>query len=141
MTRESSFFGFDVSTSEGEDSDDVSPVMPTFGGSGVVLQAARHRLSTPRGFMAAMDNSRQAADYGFDLRQFVGAKMGLAQRNALIRGAEQELTKDERILSARVGVTGPTGDNTLTVKCAIETSFGEFDLVLSVDELTVTDIT
>ncbi len=93
-------------------------------------QAGARRLSTPGG------RKHYDLNYGFDMRQFVNAP---ATKFRAERGAEMELVKDERVLSADVTVIFIQDEvpPRLKVNATMQSEDGPFDLTLDVTALTV----
>lgn len=119
-------YGTDVSTVGGFDT--------TFrlqGGRQVVAWALARRLGTPRGGLL------RDPLYGFDVRDFVQAKMTSAGRAALAAGVRAECLKDERVKSVRVAIEPASDGQTIRLVLEIGLASGPFRLVLSVSSVTV----
>lgn len=98
----------------------------------LIGQRIARRLQTPRGALAAISDD---PNFGWDVRQYINAKMGpsdIAIAQAQISG---ECLKDEQVQSAVVSMTLSGGSMTLDIK--LVSSVGPFTLTLNVDQLTV----
>jgi len=104
-------------------------------GIDVVRQDAYHRLLTDSVLGPAGD------DWGYDCRRLLGAKD--SQIAAIQPLISEVLQRDERIEQASVRVrsssTG-TGLRVVTVEATCQTALGPFDLVLTIDDVTVSTI-
>lgn len=129
----SDFYGEDISTfALGTDGNlGLDGTMSPLIGARVVLEACARRLQTRRGML------RGAPDYGFDLVTRVGARISAVGRERLRASIEAECLKDERVRSAKVVKFLSTGDS-YDIRISIELASGKFDLVLSVDSVSVT---
>lgn len=107
-------------------------VMPATMATGfqVVGEAVVRRWQTPRGGLIGDPN------YGLDLSDMVGADLTRVEIAALANAASSEAEKDERVLSCDVTLTFFNG--TMTVIGRIQTAQGPFQLVVSVDQVSVT---
>ena len=104
-------------------------------GVDVVRQDAYHRLLTDSVLGPAGD------DWGYDCRRLLGAKDSLL--SAVQPLLTEVLLRDERILSATVTVSASstgTGLRVVTVRAQCQTDAGPFDLVLSIDNVSVSTI-
>ena len=104
-------------------------------GIDVVRQDAYHRLLTDSVLGPAGD------DWGYDCRRLLGATD--AQLQSFSALLSEVLQRDERITSAVVSITSSstgTGLRVVTVKAQCTTAAGPFDLVLSVDGVSVSTI-
>jgi phage baseplate assembly protein W len=86
------------------------------------------RLITPRGILD------YAPDYGTDMRDYLNGANTPATRFAAARAAQDEVTKDERVLTATATVT--FADSAMSIDITCITADGPFTLVLSVNALT-----
>lgn len=129
-------FGSDLLTFVGGTAD-LDPRFVLSGDKRIVAEACARRLMTPRGGLVG------APDYGFDLREFLGARITNVTRARIVAGIEEECRKEERVERARVvSVQLPTSaDTSLRLKVAIVSTIGAFDLVLTVDRLSVEVLT
>jgi hypothetical protein len=64
----------------------------------VLLQALARRLSTPRGGLF------YDLSYGFDIRQFLNARINSATKYELIAGVENEVLQDARVLGGIINL-------------------------------------
>jgi len=98
-------------------------------------QQIARRLMTPAGSLF------WDPDYGFDLRQFLLAKVDARTVFKLRAGATKEILKEESVRSARVEVEvingGTTAGQTLRITITGQLADGPFTLVLGVSQLTV----
>lgn len=95
-------------------------------GPQVLLEALARRLNTPRGGLL------YDASYGFDIRQFINARMNDETSYLLTTGVEAELTADPRILSATVEII--LGDTTNpNRRDAIRTARDQIDLNVNLE--------
>lgn len=124
-------YGIDCSTFVGGKAD-LDPRFATIDTTLLVAEACARRLITPRGSLIG------DPEYGFDLREFLGARITNVTRARIIAGVEAECRKDERVDSARVVQAQlPTAaDSRLTLRVAIVVSAETLQFVLSVDRLT-----
>lgn len=88
------------------------------------------RLITPRGKLP------WDPDYGTDMRDFLHSGATPINRFTAARAAQDEVTKDERILSA-IATAAYVGNGILRIDLACQTADGPFQLILAVDALTV----
>ncbi len=98
-------------------------------GNRVVAEAIVRRWSTDRGGL--IDD----ANYGFNLLDEVSDDIGLADLPRIGQQAGAEAEKDERVLSCRVTATFNAG--VLSITGTVTTAQGPFQLVVTVDMLTV----
>lgn len=118
-------FGLDVSAIP-----DLDPMLALQGGRRVLAEAVARRLTTQRGSLF------YAPDYGLDIRDYLNegfTPSALFQAQSAI---EAEVEKDERVISATVTLSNPRPD-TLRISIRIEAADGPFEMVLSIDQLTV----
>lgn len=110
---------------------DLDPRFAIVDSSLVVAEACARRLVTPRGSLIG------DPDYGYDLREFLGARISNVTRARIVAGVEEECRKDERVEAARVVSSElPTSANPrLRLRVAIVTSAEQLEFVLSVDRL------
>jgi hypothetical protein len=91
------------------------------------------RLQTPRGFLGGIDDD---PNYGIDVAGLLSegtTQQGLRGVEASVR---EEITRDDRVLSATVSATYTSATSTLDVSAqcvARDPSIGQFSLVFSVD--------
>lgn len=107
-------------------------VMPSTMATGfrVVGEAIARRWQTPRGGLIDDPN------YGTDLTDSVGDDLDKASLSRLAHSAGAEAEKDERVLSCDVTIT--LLGELLMVAGRVVTGLGPFQLVVSVDRVTVT---
>lgn len=100
----------------------------------VVGQRVRHRLTTPRGGLAVIGGD---PGFGWDVRQYVLARVSQLQLAQAQQQVQAEVLKDEAVQSAVVVFTynGTGKPLTISVDCIL--AAGPLQLVLSVTALTV----
>jgi hypothetical protein len=106
-------------------------------GRAVVAQNAYHRLITSRGELVGGDDE---GDFGLNLLETLGAVSTASERAALPGRIRAELMKDPRIEDVEAVVTpldAGRGVVSHTIEIHAVTGEGPFDIVLSVDDLTV----
>ena len=109
---------------------DLDPSMLETSGLHMLAQALCRRLITPRGTL--IDD----ANYGFDLRQFLGDDLAPADVARISAGVDAELVKDERVAASQT--TAGLLSGVLTVSTAVTPSSGpNFQLVVAVSAVTV----
>jgi phage baseplate assembly protein W len=110
---------------------DIDPRFMLIETSRVVAETCARRLLTPRGSLVG------DPDFGFDLRDYLGARITNVQRARIVSGVEEEMRKDERVARARVvEFRLPTAAvPTLRLKVAIETASDRLEFVLSIDRV------
>lgn len=105
-------------------------------GARLVGEAAYRRLTTPRGMLRGGENEES---YGLDLTELIGTTNASADAASLPGRIQNELLKDERIVtvSADIVVTteGPATLFAITIECA--TTEGPFTLQVAASEVTV----
>jgi hypothetical protein len=72
------------------------------------------------------------------LRAFLNDTFVDRQRGRLQSAVEAECERDERVLAATAAVTFNAAAHSLTVKVSLEDADGPFELILAVDQVTVT---
>lgn len=129
-------YGTDCSTFVGG-KPDLDPRFALIDSPIVVAEACARRLMTPRGTLIG------DPEYGFDLREMLGAKMTNVQRARIVSAIEEECRKDERVEACRVvSSTLPTqSDPRLILRIAVVTSADRLEFVLSVDRISVEVLT
>lgn len=110
---------------------DIDPRFLLIETSRVVAETCARRLLTPRGSLVG------DPDFGFDLRDYLGARITNVQRARIVSGVEEEMRKDERVARARVvEFQLPTAAvPVLRLKVAIETAADRLEFVLSIDRV------
>lgn len=126
LATETTDFGSDVSTFPRLD-----PAMAPLTGPPVLAEVAARRLSTRRGSMPFLPND------GMDIREWLSEELTDEDLDNIKADAENELEKDERILSAQAVVELTEQTETLRISLQLETSDGPFRLVLGIDALSV----
>lgn len=118
-------YGADLSCAE-----DLTPTMDVVDPFSVraIGEAIARRLDTPRG--ALVDDP----DYGLDLRGYLNRGTTIAELNALADRVRTEVSKDDRIASARVVVTSQTTRElrVAIVVTPVALDAGPFSLTLAV---------
>lgn len=110
---------------------DLDPMFVELEGRQVLAEALMRRLETPRGGLF------YDADYGLDLRGYLGEALDAADIVELQAAIGVECLKDERVVAAqaRVALTYSTGE--MLVYILVQDGNGPFELTLSVDKVTV----
>ena len=111
--------------------DDLDPSFALVSGEPMLARAIARRLTTPRGGLF------YDPDYGYDVRALLLDGLTPAKLASARASIAAEVEKDERVASAAVTFTHDTTAERLTITIEIETDEGPFDLVLSVDAVTV----
>jgi phage baseplate assembly protein W len=111
--------------------DDIDPAFAIVSGTRALSQAIARRLSTPRGALF------YDLDYGFDLTAFLNADIDDRLLFQIGVGVENEARKDERVRDATATVTYDKQTEKLSVVVQGSASDGPFQLILSVDAVTV----
>lgn len=112
--------GYDLSCG-----DDLTELMDEVDELTALAQAARRRLSTPRGGVI------DAPDYGIDLREYLHRGMTAVDIDGIPEVVKQELKKDERFDTVTVEVLEFAGD-TFQILIRCQTKLGPFALTLDV---------
>jgi hypothetical protein len=110
---------------------DLDPSLREVSGIDVLVQSVLMRITTPTG--SAID----APDDCFDMRRWISKGMTVAQLAQLKSLIQGQLLRDQRIISATVGVSFSFATSILTVTMAIQSSLGPFTLTLNVSAVTV----
>lgn len=98
----------------------------------LIGQRTARRLTTPRGALGLINDD---PNFGFDVRQYVNAKLTPSQIAGAAASIQDEVTKDEQIASATVEFAiGAAG--AVSIEIAMQTLAGPFTLTLTVNELT-----
>jgi phage baseplate assembly protein W len=111
---------------------DLDAAGRTVSGNEALAQALARRLQTPRGSLAAIGDD---ADYGLDLRDYVGEDTGTGAEAEIEAAVRAECLKDERVRD--VDVTAVIRDRALTVSLRVASTAGVVRLVLAVSAVTV----
>lgn len=104
--------------------------MPEVSGRLLLAQAVARRLITPRGRLIGSPN------YGYDLTQFINDDLSLQGISRIQSATQDEIVKDERVLSASVSISLDMNGSML-VKVLLGDASGPFSLVLSVTQVSV----
>lgn len=119
-------FGTDISAV-----DDLDRDFTLVSGETTLAQALARRLQTPRGGLF------YDPDYGYDVRELLLESLTAARISQAQAAISAECVKDERVVTATAAITFNAAEESLTIEVEIETADGTFDLVLSVDNVTV----
>jgi len=120
-------FGKDVSAYP-----NLDPTLSLRSGAKVLSEAILRRLITPRGGLF------YAPDYGTDLREYLNDEMTDDTLFAIKTDVEREAEKDERVQAADATVEkDPAVKNGIKITLAITTEYGPFQMVLGINDLTV----
>jgi len=100
----------------------------------LVAESVFRRLTTPRGMLRGGEEEQ---NYGLDLTDLIGSTTTKIDQASLEGRIRNELTKDERILSADVTVVATTDGPATAFDITIEVSTkeGPFTLAIRVDEV------
>jgi hypothetical protein len=112
--------------------DDIDPAFAMVSGSAAVAQAIARRFDTPRGGL------HYDGEYGYDLVEWMNRDISDADVYRVAVAVESEALKDERVLSADAVATYDASTETLSISLRGVCSSGPFQLVLSVDDVSVT---
>jgi hypothetical protein len=112
--------------------EDFDPGMIEASGNLVLANACARRLITPRGTYVG------DANYGYDIKQFLGDDLSPQQVGKIQSNIAAELQKDQRVQSVSAIAVLATSTSILTVTAVIEGALGPFSLVLSVTDLAAT---
>lgn len=119
-------YGTDVSTFP-----DLDPSFTLISGPRVVIEAIARRLVTPRGTMPGRPND------GIDVRQWLNDSVDAGTLARMHGAIESEIAKDERVQRAAVSLAFDAASRTLRITINVRLDDGPFDLVLSVDRVTL----
>jgi hypothetical protein len=108
---------------------DADPTMRVATGRQLLVQSLLCRQTTPVGSVIDCPNDC------LDIRDSLSDGMTAADIMALASTVQNELQKDQRVISATV--TGTFMNSTLTLVESIQSGYGPFQLVLSVSGVTV----
>jgi hypothetical protein len=112
--------------------DDIDPAFAVVSGSTAVAQAIARRFDTPRGGL------HYDGEYGYDLVEWMNREITDADTFRIGLAVEAEALKDERVLAAEASATYDASTETLSIVLRGACSSGPFQLVMSVDDVTVT---
>lgn len=97
-------------------------------GRRVLAESLARRLTCPPGGLWWAPNE------GIDLRALVRARLDKTQLTTLKAQIQAQLSRDERVLSAKATIVHDTAAKKLTVTISVETAEGPFSFVLSVSD-------
>ena len=106
-------------------------------GATLIGQRFYHALITPRG---ALIGGPDEESFGEDFSSLVGSPAGIESERAIREKIQRAASKDEEILSVAIQIqttVETTGSVSHEVQIAADTSSGPFNLVLSIDDLSV----
>lgn len=124
MATDTTGFGHDLSCAY-----DLDPNGLEVDGITTLAQALVRRLITVRGDLVG------TPDYGLGASSFIDQEMTARQIAILGSSIDQELTKDERVLSSTT--TGTFANQVFTASTVVLTAIGPFRLTLAVSDVTV----
>jgi phage baseplate assembly protein W len=110
----------------------MDPAALEVGGNQLLAQALVRRLITPRGHL--IDD----LNYGYDLHRFLGDDLSAAAIAQIQSDIQQELLKDERVVSVTPIVTYSPVTQILTVVVTVVGAGGPFQFTLAVGSVTPT---
>ena len=127
-------YGTDCTTWQSNDQTepDLDPTFTLISGVPTVAQSCARRLCMRHGALS------ENPDAGFDLRRFLNGKWSRAKAFSVKTGVERECAKDERVYAAYARVSYFPRTRELEVQVDLDTMFGTFQLVLAVDDVSVT---
>jgi len=127
-------YGKDITTWQSADQTepDLDPTFTQIDGLPTVAQACARRLCMRHGALP------ENPDAGFDLRRFLNGKWSRAKAFSVKTGVERECAKDERVYTAAARVSYVPRTRSLLVEADLYSMFGRFQLVLAVDDVSVT---
>ena len=97
----------------------------------VIGQRLARRLTTPRGALALIGDD---PNFGFDVRQYINAKLTPQQRATAEANVTNEVLKDDEVQSA--DVTMSIGDNgNVSIDIKFQAATGPFSLTLNVSQV------
>ena len=102
----------------------------------VIGQRVLRRWQTQRGALASINDD---PDFGWDITQYVNAKLSPAGKSQAETQLESEAKKDEQVETCHVSLTHSI-NGTLTVKASFTTTAGPFQLTLDVRDLTIESV-
>ncbi len=112
--------------------DDIDPSFALVSGSTAVAQAIARRFDTPRGGL------HYDGEYGYDITEWLNRGVSDADLFRIAVAVEAEAGKDERVLQSEATVTYDASTEKLSISLRGACSSGPFQLVLSVDAVSVT---
>lgn len=111
---------------------DLDPLFGVVDGRRALAEAAVRRLSTPRGELALIGDSRE---YGYDVRAQLNDDVGPRALFEIEANVSREVLKDERVESATAKATLAAGR--LTIALDLADAAGPFKMTLAVSAVTV----
>lgn len=100
----------------------------------VVNQRYGCALAVARRWLTGRGTLWYAPDYGYDVRQYLGAA-DVTSTGFVEAALEQEALKDERVAACEVRVTRDPKSRTLRIEALLTSAEGPFPLTLTVDAL------
>jgi hypothetical protein len=124
-------YGKDITTWQSPDQTepDLDPTFTEITGLQVAAQAYARRLCMLHGSHVESRND------GFNIRRFLNGKWSTAKAFSVKTGVEREGVKDERIYSSNARISFSPKNRSLTIEADVDSMFGEFDLVIQIDEV------
>ncbi len=98
----------------------------------IIGQRVARRLTTPRGALELIGDD---PNFGFDVRQFINAKLSPSQRQIAETNVSDEILKDEQVQSADVAMVISDSGN-VSLEITILAASGPFTLTLNVSQVT-----
>lgn len=98
----------------------------------IVGQRVARRLTTPRGALGLFGDD---PDFGFDVRQYVNAKLSPAQISSAQSLITAEILKDQQVQSASVAMNF-NADGAVSLDITLDLGAGPFSLTLNVSNVT-----
>lgn len=98
----------------------------------LIGQRIARRLTTPRGALALINDD---PDFGWDVRQYINAKLTEAQKASAARVIQDEVLKDQQVEAATVSFS-VSNAGAVYIRLDVAASGGPFSLTLSVSQLT-----
>ncbi len=127
-------FGVDFSTFLGAGAPDLDPNWSPITGARAVAELIARGLMQRPGQLADMNDTYRS---GRDLRRYMSKRLTQVGLLQMRQDIEREARIDERVESVVIDISHDATANKATVKLAVKTALGPFDLVLAVSQLTV----
>lgn len=124
----STFYGSDTFCTTDVGLFDVQVTSPKI----LIAQRLIRRWTTPRGALALINGN---PNFGWDVKQYVNARMTPNDRAIAQDQLRQEALKDEQIESLNVDVS--LIGSTLTIGAEVQSAAGPFSLTMNVTQLTI----
>ncbi len=112
-------------------SGDLDPGMGETSGRTLLVQRCVRRVTTPRGSVVGCPNDC------LDLRSFLRAGALTSSTNAIQIAYQQEMQKEQGILSPQVAVTFNVAQQLLTVSFSMQSSYGPLNLTFQLTPTTI----